>query len=90
MRVGLGDIFVPVRSPCTQITPAAPPPPPPLPATAGIVPALRGTFSTVLFGVGVAAIGTGTVMYLLAKHSGTTVSPHVGESNAGVTLSGNF
>ncbi len=51
---------------------------------------LRGTISTVMFGVGVATIATGTVMYMLAKHEEPVVAPQVGATSVGVSLSGRF
>ncbi len=50
----------------------------------------RGTISSVLCALGVAAIGTGSVMYLLASHSEPAISVHAGESSAGVTFTTGF
>jgi hypothetical protein len=50
----------------------------------------RGTVATVLFVVGAAGMGTGAVMYLLAKHAEPRVTARLDATGATLVLSGTF
>jgi hypothetical protein len=50
------------------------------------------TTATVITGIGIAAVGTAVVLYLIAptERAGVTVAPAVGVRQAGLALSGRF
>jgi tetratricopeptide (TPR) repeat protein len=50
----------------------------------------RGTIATILFAVGAAGMGTGAVMYLLAKHAEPRVTARLDATGATLVLSGTF